>query len=109
MKREERMRAMHEKGLTYEDIGQIECISKQRVGQILHPSNAEPPIWLTTRQAAKYLGVHINTLRLWANEGRVKCARLVNTRRDRRFSRQELNKLRECESDSTKGGDAMKS
>jgi len=95
MERTERMRRMHERGLTYEEIGQIEGISKQRVGRILkaQKANAEPPIWLSISAAAAYLGVHPNTLRRWANEGRIECVHLANVRRDRRFARQELDKF----------------
>ena len=34
--------------------------------------------------AARLLGVHPNTLRAWADQGRVRCLR-VNSRGDRRF------------------------
>lgn len=110
MNRKETMKLMHEKGLSYEEIGQIEGISKQRVAQILKPHKAkpQPARLLTLAAAAAYLGVHRNTLWRWANEGRIKCLRLANTRRDRRFSRQELDKLLECESHSVEGGDDMK-
>lgn len=110
MNREERMRRMRDRKLTYEEIGKVEGISKQRVAQILKPHEvkAEPPRLLTLAAAAAYLGVHRNTLWRWANEGRIKCLRLTNTRRDRRFSREELDKLLQPESPTVEGGDAMK-
>jgi diguanylate cyclase (GGDEF)-like protein len=44
------------------------------------PASASLPI----TKAARLLGVHPNTLRAWADEGRVRCLR-VNSRGDRRF------------------------
>ena len=47
---------------------------------------------LNTSEAANMLNVHINTIRRWANEGHLRCAR-IGTRGDRRFWRQDLTKL----------------
>jgi len=105
MTRKERIERMHDRGLTYEQIGEVEGISKQRVTCILNPYkvNARTPVLLSMGAAAAYLGVHINTLRRWAQEGRIEHMRLATTRKDRRFTRQALDKL------LIEGGDAMKS
>ncbi|MEE8469962.1 MAG: helix-turn-helix domain-containing protein [Dehalococcoidia bacterium] len=44
---------------------------------------------LTIRKAAKVLGVHVNTLRNWSNEGRIRSYRF-GPRGDRRFSLEDL-------------------
>ncbi len=44
---------------------------------------------LPITQAARQLGVHPNTLRSWADQGRLRCLR-VNTRGDRRFRIEDL-------------------
>jgi excisionase family DNA binding protein len=58
-----------------------------------HKVQAQVPLLLTSGAAAAYLGVHANTLRQWANEGTIQSMRLANARRDRRFSRQALDKF----------------
>lgn len=40
---------------------------------------------LTTKEVAKFLNVHINTVRRWSNKGIIKCFR-VGKRGDRRFT-----------------------
>jgi len=107
MTRKGRIERMHDRGLTYEEIGQVEGISKQRVASILKPYkvDARTPLLLTMAAAAAYLGIHINTLRRWADEGKIECMRLANTRRDRRFSRQQLDKVLEHAADTAKGGE----
>jgi excisionase family DNA binding protein len=102
MDREERIKRMHDYGLTYEEIADIEDISKQRVSRILKPSVPRSPILLNTTAAAEFLGVHPNTLRRWANEGKIDCTRL-GSRKDRRFTRQELDKLLKREAHTMKG------
>lgn len=42
--------------------------------------------------AAQYLGVHPNTVRNWAESGKLPCAR-IGTRGDRRFTRADLDQL----------------
>jgi diguanylate cyclase (GGDEF)-like protein/excisionase family DNA binding protein len=51
-----------------------------------HPANAAS---LPITKAARLLGVHANTLRTWADQGRVRCVR-VNSRGDRRFLMEDL-------------------
>jgi excisionase family DNA binding protein len=106
MNRKERMRLMHEKGLTCEDIGLIEGIPAQRVHRILDPRKAkvQSARLLTVAAAAEYLGVHANTLRRWANDGLIQSVRLANTRRDRRFSRESLDKFLQGEAVTIIGG-----
>ena len=45
---------------------------------------------LPITKAARLLGVHPNTLRTWADEGRIRCMR-VNSRGDRRFLLEDLH------------------
>ncbi len=44
---------------------------------------------LTVTGAARYLGVHPNTIRAWTNGGRLRCVR-INARGDRRFRTSDL-------------------
>jgi excisionase family DNA binding protein len=108
MSRNERIRRMHDHGLTYDDIAEIEGISKQRVFRILNPPGTHPPALLSTSAAAQYLGIHAGTLRRWTDQGIVKCIRFPNGRRDRRFAKQDLDKFLEQAEHATKGGDVMK-
>jgi len=48
------------------------------------------PSTLPITKAARLLGVHPNTLRAWADQGRLRCLR-VNSRGDRRFLVEDLN------------------
>ncbi|MFC1944677.1 excisionase family DNA-binding protein [Chloroflexota bacterium] len=58
---------------------------------VSHRSNgkAKKSKFLTTAQAARLIFVHPNTLRKWAEEGRVTVYR-VGPRQDRRFNRKEI-------------------
>lgn len=47
---------------------------------------------LTTGEAAHLLGLHINTVRRWSNNGTLKSQR-VGPRRDRIFSREDVISL----------------
>jgi excisionase family DNA binding protein len=47
---------------------------------------------LTTSEAAKILGVHINTVRRWSNRGSLKSYR-IGSRGDRRFRREDVYTL----------------
>jgi excisionase family DNA binding protein len=51
-------------------------------------------IWMTTSDAARYLGVHVETLRNWARKGVIPAAKLGN-RGGFRFRRQELDRFLE--------------
>ena len=46
--------------------------------------------WIRTPEAAKYLGVHIETMRRWAREGVIPAAKLGN-RGGFRFRREDLD------------------
>jgi excisionase family DNA binding protein len=50
--------------------------------------------WLRTPEAAKYLGVHIETVRRWAREGVIPAAKLGN-RGGFRFKREDLDRFLE--------------
>jgi excisionase family DNA binding protein len=45
---------------------------------------------MTTREVARFLKVHINTVRRWANSGILKTYR-VGPRGDRRFKKEDIN------------------
>jgi predicted site-specific integrase-resolvase len=48
--------------------------------------------YLTSREASLVLNVHVNTLRRWGDEGKVKCFR-INIRGDRRFTEGEIRSV----------------
>ena len=50
--------------------------------------------WIRTPDAAKYLGVHIETMRRWAREGAIPSAKLGN-RGGFRFKRDDLDRFLE--------------
>ena len=50
--------------------------------------------WIRTPEAAKYLGVHIETMRRWAREGTIPSAKLGN-RGGFRFKRVDLDRFLE--------------
>ncbi len=52
----------------------------------------KPPALLTTAQAAKFLNVHPNTVRNWAETGLLPAYR-IGPRRDRRFRREDVESL----------------
>jgi excisionase family DNA binding protein len=47
---------------------------------------------LTIRQVAKVLSVHIETLRRWDNDGKLKAVRIGN-RGDRRYKKEDIEKI----------------
>ena len=47
---------------------------------------------LTSRQLARLLNVHINTIRRWNNKGAINAYR-IGTRGDRRFDRDEVERF----------------
>ncbi len=47
---------------------------------------------LTSRQLARLLNVHINTIRRWNNQGMINAYR-IGTRGDRRFDRDEIERF----------------
>jgi len=83
-------------GQTYEKIGRRFGISKQRAWQILKGSPVpqkpapDPAGMLTINDVARFLNVHINTVRRWSNLGRLKTYR-ISSRGDRRFWREDVD------------------
>lgn len=55
---------------------------------------SETTAWLRTPEAAKYLGVHEETVRRWAREGAIPAAKLGN-RGGFRFKRDDLDRFLE--------------
>jgi excisionase family DNA binding protein len=45
---------------------------------------------LTTSDVARLLNIHINTVRRWSNEGKLKAYR-IGSRGDRRFQQEDIN------------------
>ena len=82
-------------GLSYARIGQRLGITGERVRQILKgkPAAEKPAVRskavLTVGDVASLLGVHINTVRRWSNEGVLKSFR-VGPRGDRKFRREDV-------------------
>ncbi len=86
---------MKEAGLTYTTIAGGLGITKQRAHQILNKrriQKKEPPESLTTSIVASLLNLHINTVRPWSNKGILPAWR-IGSRHDRRFNREDINKL----------------
>lgn len=54
----------------------------------------EMTVWLRTPEAAKYLGVHEETIRRWAREGEIPSVKLGN-RGGFRFKREDLDRFLE--------------
>lgn len=86
-------------GMSYAEIGRQLGITRERVRQILKGSKAKSkkPVvsletMLSTSKAAELLKVHVNTVRRWGNSGVLPEYR-VGSRGDRRFSRQDVEKL----------------
>lgn len=83
-------------GQTYEKIGRRFGITKERVRQILKgnpvPRKPAPDGMLTIRDVARFLNVHINTVRRWSNKGVIKAYR-IGSRGDRRFRREDVDAL----------------
>ena len=100
----ERLANLRDKGLTYEEIGRIVGLTRQRVAEILGPNprvdsvstnkgrSASPDRLLSTTDAAEFLCVHPNTVRRWSDNGLIPAYRIGN-RLDRRFRRADLLKL----------------
>ena len=85
-------------GQTYEKIGRRFGISRERVRQILNENPAQqkptpdPDGMLTARETARFLNVHINTVRRWSNRGTLKAYRICS-RGDRRFRREDVDAI----------------
>jgi len=102
----ERLASLRNRGLTYQEIGQIIGVSRQRIADVLSPNRRIGPVsakkthsaslqgLLSATDAARFLGIHANTIRRWSDEGLIHAYR-VGTRLDRRFRRTDLEKFLE--------------
>jgi len=100
----ERLATLRNKGLTYEEIGQIVGLTRERIAKLLGHNrrvdsgsvnkrwSASPDKLLTTTDAAEFLGVHPHTVRRWSDNGLIPAYR-VGKRLDRRFRRKDLLKF----------------
>lgn len=83
-------------GLSYAKIGHRLGISRERVRQILKAKptpkkgNFSPKGVLRVGDVASLLGVHLNTVRRWSDEGALRSFR-VGFRRERRFRREDVD------------------
>ncbi len=101
-----RLANLRRKGLTYQEIGQILGLSKQRIAEVLGPNRriaspsvdrrhlADGDVLLSTTDVGKFLHVHPNTVRRWSDNGIFPTYRVGN-RLDRRFRRTDLEKFLE--------------
>ena len=102
----QRLANLKRKGLTYQEIGQILGLSRQRIAEVLSPNrridspsvdrrrSANPHGLLSTTDVAEFLHVHPNTVRRWSDDGIIPAYR-VGKRLDRRFRRTDLEKFLE--------------
>ena len=98
--RREQVINLRKAGLTYAEIGHRLGLTRERIRQIVKgvatakkkAARNEPDALLTTAQAADVLNVHVNTARRWSNKGILEAYR-IGPRGDRRFRRQDVDKL----------------
>lgn len=102
----ERLVTLRNEGLAYQEIGQILGVSRQRIAEILAPNrrinsvsvngrqSASPHGPLSITDAARFLGVHPNTVRRWSDDGIIHAYR-VGKRLDRKFRKTDLEKFLE--------------
>jgi len=114
--RREELIKLREGGHTSAEIGRRFGITRERVRQIVSPKpkSSEPArkesdprskLMLTAGETAILLGLHINTVRRWAAQGRLKFYR-VTPRGDRRFRREDIDAfLAERSRDAANGAD----
>lgn len=85
---------------TYEEIGLIYGISKERVRQIVkgkptpHRPDLESKAMLTPRDVGHLLGIHVNTVRRWSKKGLLRAYR-ISSRGNRRFRREDIDRFLE--------------
>jgi excisionase family DNA binding protein len=96
--RRKKMLAMRRSRLTYRAIGLNFGISGERVRQVINNINQQPRILtdkpsLATRDVARLLNVHPNTVRRWANNGTLKSYR-IGSRGDRRFRQDDIEEIK---------------
>ncbi|GAH69814.1 unnamed protein product, partial [marine sediment metagenome] len=94
---------LRETGITYAEIGRRFGICKERVRQIVKgiPTPQKPDldskVMLKVDDVAQLLGLHVNTVRQWSNQGVLKAYR-IGPRHDRRFKREDIDSfLKEAE------------
>ena len=86
---------LREAGLSYAKIGHRLGVSRERVRQIFKgkpvpkKSDLRPKAVLRAGDVASLLGVHINTVRRWSDEGALRAFR-VGPRGERRFRREDV-------------------
>ena len=93
--RRDKVIRLKEAGLSGTEIGKRVGVTKQRVSQILHPKpkpSLETKPVLRPGEVAQLLGIHINTVRRWSDEGRLKAFR-ISLRGDRRFLQSEIERF----------------
>lgn len=85
-------------GLSYAEIGRRFGITKQRAEQIVKGEPDKPDldskVMLTVTDVAHLLGIHINTVRRWSNQGILGTYR-ISSRGDRRFRREDIDNFLE--------------
>ena len=93
--RREQITTLRKVGLTYAEIGCRLGLSKERIRQIDKGiSKPKKPmlefdIMLMPGEVARMLGVHVNTVRRWANRGILE-AYSIGPRGDRRFRQRDI-------------------
>ena len=93
--RREQITTLRKAGLTYAEIGCRLGLSKERIRQIDKgiPEPNKPmlefDIMLMPGDVARMLGVHVNTVRRWANRGILE-AYSIGPRGDRRFRQRDI-------------------
>ena len=86
---------LRKSGQTYAEIGRRFGLSRERVRQIFKGKPAPkksvvgPKAVLRAGDVASFLGVHVNTVRRWSDEGVLKSFR-VGLRHERRFRREDI-------------------
>ena len=88
---------LKEAGIKPVEIAKQVGVTKQRVSQILNPKPKkniplEMKQVLTPQEVTWLLGIHVNTVRRWSNDGRLRSFRIGN-RGDRRFLRSDVDKF----------------
>lgn len=66
--------------------GKFKVVQKRKQGMANH-KEIDP--MLTTSDVARLLNVHINTVRRWSNQGKLKAYR-IGSRGDRRFQQEDI-------------------
>ena len=92
--------SLRKTGLTYAEIGRRLGLTKERIRQIVKGKTTakkkvtrnDPDTLLTAAQVADLLNIHVNTVRRWSNKGILETYR-IGPRGDRRFRRQDVDKL----------------